>query len=102
MQVVQPGGVIRVFAGLRLSGNTFWLEAKDWQAFAEYEDRINHVIGRYRMLALCTYSLQKCGVLEVLAWTWRLLCVGGGDSSSPGRAMPGAHFTEQQRAEATR
>ena len=27
----------RGYAGLRLSGNTFWLEKADWQRFAEYE-----------------------------------------------------------------
>ena len=56
----------RGFDGLRLSGNTFWLESKDWQAFTDYEAAIDGVIGRYRMLALCTYSLERCGAGEVL------------------------------------
>jgi PAS domain S-box-containing protein len=58
--------VQRGFDGLRLSGNTFWLEKKDWKAFTEYEARIDRVIGRYRMIAICTYSLEKCGAFEVI------------------------------------
>jgi len=54
------------FDGLRLTGNTFWLEKKDWRGFAQYEEEINNVIGKYKMLALCSYSLDKCGASEVL------------------------------------
>ncbi len=56
----------RGFDGLRLTGNTFWLERKDWKAFTDYEETVNAVIGKHRMLALCTYSLARCGGLEVL------------------------------------
>ena len=54
------------FEGLRLTGNTFWLEASDWQDFARYEKAVNDVIGQYPMLALCTYSLAKCRTNEIL------------------------------------
>jgi PAS domain-containing protein len=54
------------FAGLRLSGNTFWLEAEDWRAFTDYEAAVDGVIGKYRMLALCTYSIDRCGFCEIL------------------------------------
>lgn len=54
------------FDGLRLTGNTFWLEKKDWRAFTDYEAAVDSVIGRYRMLAVCTYSLDRCGANEVL------------------------------------
>ncbi len=60
------GALAKGFAGLRLSGNTFWLEKKDWQGFSDYEAAINEVIGQYRMLALCTYSLDKCNSTEVI------------------------------------
>jgi PAS domain S-box-containing protein len=56
----------RGFEGLRLTGNTFWLEEADWQSFTEYEAAIDNVIGRYPMLALCTYSLLKCGAAEIM------------------------------------
>jgi PAS domain S-box-containing protein len=56
----------RGFEGLRLTGNTFWLEKAEWDDFARYEEKVNNVIGRYPMLAICTYSLQKCNALEIL------------------------------------
>lgn len=54
------------FAGLRLTGNAAWLEKKDWEDFTNYEEEINKVIGKYRMLAICTYSIDKCGAPEVI------------------------------------
>ncbi|MEK7404660.1 MAG: PAS domain S-box protein, partial [Acidobacteriota bacterium] len=56
----------RGFEGLRLTGNTFWLERADWDDFTRYEAKINAVIGGQPMLALCTYSLEKCGLREIL------------------------------------
>lgn len=56
----------RGFAGLRLSGNTFWLEKRDWNDFAAYEEEVNKVIGNYNMMAVCTYSLEKCGATEIV------------------------------------
>jgi PAS domain S-box-containing protein len=56
----------RGYDGLRLSGNTFWLEEKDWRNFTDYEEEVNRVIGKYRMIAICTYSLAKCGASEVI------------------------------------
>ena len=50
----------RGYSGLRLTGNTFWLERNHWQAFTEYEAKINNIIGKYRMMAACTYSLDRC------------------------------------------
>jgi len=54
------------FEGFRLTGNTFWLEKKDWRSFTEYERVVNDVIGKYRMLAICTYYLDKCGPYEAI------------------------------------
>jgi len=56
----------RGYEGLRLTGNTFWLEQADWEDFKQYEDNVNSVIGNYRMLAICTYSLEKCGAPEIM------------------------------------
>ncbi|MBI5359619.1 MAG: sigma 54-interacting transcriptional regulator [Planctomycetes bacterium] len=60
-QALQKG-----FAGLRLTGNTFWLEKKDWKAFVSYEEAVNSVIGRYRMLAACTYAISRCNASEII------------------------------------
>lgn len=54
------------YSGLRLSGNTFWLEKDDWDDFVNYEVEINDVIGNYPMMALCTYSLNKCSANEII------------------------------------
>jgi len=57
----------RGFAGLRVSGNPYWIDnKKDWDDFACYEAEINNVIGGTKLLVLCTYSLKKCGVVEIL------------------------------------
>ena len=53
------------FEGLRLTGNTFWLETKHWEDFTAYEAKIDNVIGNCRMMAVCTYSLDKCGASEI-------------------------------------
>lgn len=55
------------FDGMRVSGNPYWIDnKKDWNDFACYEAEINNVIGGTNLLVLCTYSLQKCGVVEVM------------------------------------
>ena len=54
------------FDGLRLTGNTFWLEESAWKSFADYEAKVNSVIGQYRMIALCSYALGRCGPHEFI------------------------------------
>jgi PAS domain S-box-containing protein len=56
----------RGYSGLRLTGNTFWLERNHWQAFTEYEAKVNDIIAKYRMLAICTYCLDKCDGTAVI------------------------------------
>jgi two-component system, LuxR family, sensor kinase FixL len=52
------------FEGLRLSGDTFWLEKADWQGFMHYEEMVDRVIASKQILALCAYPLPKCSPLE--------------------------------------
>ncbi len=54
------------YEGLRLSGNTFWLEKADWEDFVDYEEAVDTVIGQYPMIALCTYCLEKCSAAEII------------------------------------
>jgi signal transduction histidine kinase len=54
------------YDGLRLSGNTFWLEKEDWNDFVDYEEAVDGVIGNYKMMALCTYCLEKCNAAEII------------------------------------
>jgi len=54
------------YDGLRLTGNTFWLEKKDWNDFVDYEEEVDRVLGNYRMIALCTYCLDRCSATEII------------------------------------
>ncbi|MFQ6032425.1 MAG: MEDS domain-containing protein [Candidatus Zixiibacteriota bacterium] len=54
------------YDGIRVTGNTAWLEKRDWRNFASYEEEVNNVIGKYKMMAICTYSLDRCGASEII------------------------------------
>jgi len=54
------------FDGIRVTGNTGWLEAKDWKCLADYERQVDSVINEYQMLAICSYPLNKCGASEIV------------------------------------
>jgi PAS domain S-box-containing protein len=54
------------YDGLRLTGNTFWLEKEDWNAFVDYEEDVDRVLDNYQMIALCTYCLEKCNAKEII------------------------------------
>ena len=56
----------RGFDGLRATGNTSWLDERDWRAFTDYEAAIDREIGGHRMLAICTYLLDRCGASEII------------------------------------
>jgi signal transduction histidine kinase len=56
----------RGYAGLRLSSGTAWLERKDWKAFCDYENEVNHSISNSHMTALCTYPLAGSTAAEIL------------------------------------
>jgi PAS domain S-box-containing protein len=54
------------YEGMRVTGNAAWLERNAWENFLDYEAQINGVIGRLRMLALCTYPLHKCSASDII------------------------------------
>ena len=54
------------YEGLRLTENAFWLEIKDLSNFADYGKHLDSVIGNYQMIALCTYSLDRCNAIEII------------------------------------
>jgi PAS domain S-box-containing protein len=54
------------FDGFRFTGNVGWLKKRDWKKFANYEETVSSVIARYRMLAVCTYSLDDCSPSEII------------------------------------
>src|SRR5882762_202977 len=56
----------RGYAGVRVTGDTAWLEKKDWKDFCEYEESLNQAIAGQRLTVLCTYPLAACGAAEIL------------------------------------
>ena len=54
------------YAGIRITGNTTWLDEGVWQSFIKYEARINETIDRLPIIAVCTYCLDKCGTSEIV------------------------------------
>jgi C4-dicarboxylate-specific signal transduction histidine kinase len=56
----------RGYSGVRVTGDTAWLEKKDWKDFCEYEETLNESIANQRLAVLCTYPLAACGAAEIL------------------------------------
>jgi C4-dicarboxylate-specific signal transduction histidine kinase len=54
------------YAGVRVTGDTAWLEKKHWKDFCEYEESLNGAIANQRLAVLCTYPLAACGATEML------------------------------------
>lgn len=56
-------------AGLRLTGNTGFLEPAGWSDFSDYEAAVNEVFRPRKIIAMCSYHLDRCdagGVLDVV------------------------------------
>jgi PAS domain S-box-containing protein len=56
----------RGYAGVRVTGDTAWLEQKDWRDFCEYEELLNHAVTNQRIAVLCSYPLVSCSAAEIL------------------------------------
>ena len=57
------------YKGLRLSGDTAWLDKRTWPDFMMYESEVNRVFPQHRIIGLCTYPLEGCqadAMLEVV------------------------------------
>ena len=55
------------YEGVRFSWNTSWLKKEDWGNFVDYERKTNDVVSNYRIISLCTYSLDAHDVTEAIA-----------------------------------
>ncbi len=51
---------------MRVTGDTAWLEKKDWKDFCEYEEGLNEAVANQHLAVLCTYPLAACGAVEIL------------------------------------
>ncbi|MBL7119588.1 MAG: MEDS domain-containing protein [Dehalococcoidia bacterium] len=54
------------YDGLRVSGNTAWLEKDDWRSFTDYERAVSDAISEHHMISICSYSLDKCEPVELM------------------------------------
>ncbi|MGE5547644.1 MAG: sensor histidine kinase [Solirubrobacterales bacterium] len=58
------------YAGIRITGNTFWLETpQDFASFSHYEKVLNERLGGRRITCLCSYPISRCDgptLLEVI------------------------------------
>lgn len=48
------------FSGVRVVGGVHKLGQGRWKPFLDYEERVHKEIGKWPVIALCTYSLANC------------------------------------------
>ena len=48
------------YRGLRITGNTSFVQPTDWAAFMEYERQVQVGLPGRRIVALCSYPLVSC------------------------------------------
>src|ERR1700722_3340702 len=53
-------------AGMRISGNAFWLETNHWKEFREYEQELDNSLAGQRMIVMCTYALEAARAVDLL------------------------------------
>jgi hypothetical protein len=56
----------RGYAGIRMSGNSFWLERKYWTLFTEYEAKVKARVRNSRIVVLCSYSFERCSAKDLI------------------------------------
>jgi signal transduction histidine kinase len=56
----------RGFFGLRVNGITSWAEKGDWIQFNGYENAVNSLVGKNKMLVFCSYRLDTRSASEVI------------------------------------
>ncbi|BCG79307.1 MEDS domain-containing protein [Mesorhizobium sp. 113-3-3] len=56
----------RGYAGIRVSGNAFWIGTSHWREFCQYEHELDHSLAGQKMLVLCTYSLSESRAVDLL------------------------------------
>jgi len=54
------------YEGIRLTGNTSWLEKRLWKNLIGYENEVNETIHQYRIIGICSYCLGNCEISEVI------------------------------------
>ena len=56
----------RGYSGLRATGDNRWLEKEGWDDFVDYENKVDVIIDKRHVIALCPYYLDMCSTAEVI------------------------------------
>ncbi|AKB36495.1 sensory transduction histidine kinase [Methanosarcina siciliae C2J] len=56
----------RGYDGLRAAGDNRWLEKEGWSGFIDYENKVDAIIDKRHVIALCPYYLEMCSTDEVI------------------------------------
>jgi hypothetical protein len=62
------------YAGLRITGNTSFVQPADWSDFMDYEQRIDELFASRRIVTLCSYRINARGASDVLEVVRRHSC----------------------------
>ncbi len=54
------------YDGMRVAGDTAWVEKTYWRDFIDYETATNKIIGKHNMLSVCAYPLDRCDAFELI------------------------------------
>jgi DNA-binding CsgD family transcriptional regulator len=60
------GALAKGHDGMRISGNTGWLEPNQWKEFGDYEQELNKSFAGRPMIAMCTYPLSVARSVDIL------------------------------------
>jgi PAS domain S-box-containing protein len=58
--------LVKGYDGLRATGDTRWLEKKVWNDFVDYEKKVDAIINKHHVIALCPYYLEMCSTAEII------------------------------------
>lgn len=56
----------RGYDGLRATGDNRWLEKEGWEGFVDYEKKVDAIVDKHHMIALCPYHLNICNTAEII------------------------------------
>jgi MEDS: MEthanogen/methylotroph, DcmR Sensory domain len=54
------GALAKGYEGMRVSGDTFWIETNHWKAFCEYEQELDRSLANRKMIALFANAWRWC------------------------------------------
>lgn len=54
------------YEGIRAWADKSWLSRSEWETFMEHEKCMNRFIEEHKLVIMCTYSYEKCGISDVI------------------------------------